>query len=105
MLNGAKLNTMPRTIPKRVLLMPGAVEQRKILAAAKADPDGQPLTKAQLKAMKPLAAVRGRPRLEQPKTLVSVRYSAQVLDYFRSTGQGWQSRMDQVLLEYVSRQR
>jgi uncharacterized protein (DUF4415 family) len=35
---------------------------------------------------------------------VSVRYSPEVLSYFRSTGEGWQSRMDGVLQEYVSKQ-
>lgn len=35
--------------------------------------------------------------------LVSVRYSPEVLAYFRSTGEGWQSRMDSVLREYVSK--
>ena len=37
------------------------------------------------------------------KKLVSVRYSPEVLEYFKSTGVGWQSRMDSVLKDYVSR--
>jgi uncharacterized protein (DUF4415 family) len=41
--------------------------------------------------------------LESPKVLLSVRYSAEVVEYFRSTGEGWQSRMDGVLREYVAR--
>jgi uncharacterized protein (DUF4415 family) len=35
---------------------------------------------------------------------LSVRYSPEVIEYFRSTGDGWQSRMDGVLLKYVARQ-
>lgn len=27
----------------------------------------------------------------------------EVLEYFKSTGEGWQARMDGVLLEYVAR--
>ena len=84
--------------------MPTPAENAKILAAAKADPDAQPLTKKQLAAMVPLKSVRGRPKSETKKLLVSVRYSPEVIAYFRSTGDGWQGRMDGVLSEYVNKQ-
>ena len=83
--------------------MPSAAENAKILAAAKADPDAQPLTKKQLAAMVPLKSVRGRPKAENKKLLVSVRYSPEVITYFRSTGDGWQGRMDGVLSDYVNK--
>ena len=86
--------------------MPTAAEDRKIIAAAKLDPDAKPLTKAQLAKMVPLrsvAGLRGRPKLENKKVLLSVRYSPQVVAYFKSTGDGWQSQMDRVLAEYVAR--
>jgi uncharacterized protein (DUF4415 family) len=95
---------MSKTPRKRALVMPSVEENRKIVAAAKADPDAKPLTKAQMKAMVPLKTLRGRPRSANPKQLVSVRYSPEVLAYFRSTGEGWQGRMDGVLKEYVSKQ-
>ena len=95
---------MSKTTPKRVLRMPSAEENAKIVAAAKADPDARPLTKKQLEAMVPLKSLRGRPPLDSKKMLVSVRYSPEVLAYFRSTGEGWQSRMDGVLREYVTKQ-
>lgn len=44
----------------------------------------------------------GRPKLASSKVLLSVRYSQEVVEYFRSTGEGWQSRMDGVLREYVA---
>ncbi len=89
---------------KRVsIAIPTAAEERAITAAAKADADAQPLTPKQLKAMIPMKALRGRPKSENTKKLVSVRYSPEVLEYFRSTGEGWQSRMDKVLCQYVSR--
>ena len=94
---------MSRTTPKRTLLMPSAEENSKIVAAAKADPDARPLTKKQLQTMVPLKSIRGRPPLENKKALVSLRYSPEVIEYFRSTGEGWQSRMDGVLREYVSK--
>ena len=86
------------------VVMPTVQEDRAINVAAKADPDAQPLTPKQLKAMVPLRALRGRPKSASPKQLVSVRYSPEVLAYFKSTGEGWQSRMDSVLRQYVTRQ-
>ena len=46
---------------------------------------------------------RGRPKLASSKALLSVRYSPEVVTYFRQTGEGWQSRMDAVLREYIQR--
>ena len=83
--------------------MPTVKEDKAITAAAKSDPDAQPLTPKQLQAMVPMRAVRGRPKSENKKLLVSVRYSPQVVAYFKSTGEGWQSRMDDVLQKYVAR--
>ena len=85
------------------IVMPTAREDKAITAAAKADRDAQPLTLKQLKSMVPMRALRGRPKSERTKQLVSVRYSREVLAYFKSTGEGWQSRMDRVLREYVMR--
>jgi len=79
-------------------------EDKAITAAARSDPDAQPLTPTQLKAMVPLRALRGRPKSENKKLLVSVRYSPEVIEFFKSTGDGWQSRMDGVLLNYITRQ-
>ncbi len=38
------------------------------------------------------------------KQLVSVRYSAEVLEFFRSGGEGWQTRMDDALKQWVAAQ-
>ena len=92
-------------VPKSpTIRMPSTAEDRAITAAAKADPDAQPLTAKQLKAMVPMRMLRGRPKSGSAKQLVSVRYSQEVLAYFKSTGEGWQSRMDGVLRAYVTRQ-
>lgn len=89
---------------KRFVRLPTSVEDRAITKAAKADPDAQPLTPKQLKSMVPVRALRGRPKSEKKKLLVSIRYSPEVVAYFKSTGEGWQSRMDGVLRQYVVRQ-
>jgi uncharacterized protein (DUF4415 family) len=91
-------------ISKRLTVaMPTLQEDKAITVAAKADPDAQPLTPKQLKSMIPMRALRGRPKSANTKQLVSVRYSPEVLAYFKSTGEGWQSRMDSVLRDYVTR--
>ena len=94
---------MSKISKRRPIAMPTLQEDKAITAAAKADPDARPLSPKQLKAMVPLRALRGRPRSGSAKQLVSVRYSPEVLAYFKSTGEGWQSRMDGVLREYVTR--
>lgn len=81
--------------------MPTRRENAKIVAAAKADPDAQPMTSAQLNAIVPLVTARGRPKSDNKKLLLSVRYSAEVVEFFRATGEGWQARMDGVLRQYV----
>ena len=91
---------MSKVSKRPVVRMPTAAEDKVITAAAKSDPDAQPLTPTQLKVMVPL---RGRPKSENKKLLVSVRYSPEVVAYFKSTGEGWQSRMDSVLRQYVAR--
>ena len=83
--------------------MPTAEEDKVITAAARNDPDAQPLTPKQLKAMVPITSVRGRPKSANKKLLVSVRYSPEVITYFKATGEGWQSLMDSVLRRYVAR--
>ena len=35
----------------------------------------------------------GRPRVENPKTLISIRLPEDVIQKWRSTGPGWQTRM------------
>jgi uncharacterized protein (DUF4415 family) len=45
----------------------------------------------------------GRPRSASSKVLLLVRYSREVVDFFRATGDGWQSRMDSALKEYIAR--
>ena len=50
-------------------------------------------------------AFKGIPPIgRENKRLVSIRYSPRVIDYFKSTGKGWQARMDAVLAAFVDRQ-
>ena len=94
---------MSKTSKRPQIVMPTPEEDAAIVAAALSDPDAQPLTDEQLAAMVPLRSLRGRPKLESKKLLLSVRYSPEVVAFFKATGEGWQSRMDGVLKDYVAR--
>lgn len=43
------------------------------------------------------ALKRGRPRLERPKVQVTLRLDADVVEAFRASGSGWQSRINDAL--------
>ncbi|MDP1928245.1 MAG: BrnA antitoxin family protein [Thiobacillus sp.] len=96
---------MSKVVKRPAAAMPTVEEDKAITAAARSDPDAQPLTPKQLKGMVPLRTLRGRPKSDNKKLLVSVRYSPEVVAYFKSTGEGWQSRMDEALREYVEQHR
>jgi uncharacterized protein (DUF4415 family) len=46
---------------------------------------------------------RGRPPLDAPKRLVSLRLDQDVIDRFRATGRGWQSRINTVLRDHLNK--
>ena len=42
-----------------------------------------------------------RPQKEPTKTKVTIRLSPRVVEHFKSRGKGWQTRINEALLEYV----
>ena len=75
-------------------------------AAAWADPDDAPeLTDAFFEAADEYAGDklvhRGRPRAASPKLALTVRYDAEVIEAFKSTGKGWQTRMNAALKDWL----
>jgi len=48
-----------------------------------------------------LRRARG-PAPKPRKTQLTVRYSPEVVTYFRATGKGWQARMDAALKEWIA---
>ena len=50
----------------------------------------------------PKRKIGERGKQKQPtKILVTLRYSHEVVNYFKSTGSGWQTRVDQALKEWI----
>lgn len=78
------------------------------------DPDNPTWTKADFERARPGSEVlppevleafgrrRGRPKSTAPKQQVTLRLSASVIEHFKNTGPGWQSRIDEVLRKAVS---
>ncbi len=44
----------------------------------------------------------GRPKSLNPKVATSIRYDPYIIEYFKATGKGWQTRMNDVLAKYVA---
>lgn len=44
---------------------------------------------------------RGRPRTDSPKVALTVRYDAEVVEAFKATGKGWQTRMNAALKDWL----
>jgi uncharacterized protein (DUF4415 family) len=85
----------------RPLTLEEEEEDRRITAAAESDPDNPPLTDEQLANMVPYHTIFGRPKKENPKRLVSIRFSPEVIAHFRATGPGWQTRIDEALKAHI----
>jgi uncharacterized protein (DUF4415 family) len=45
---------------------------------------------------------RGRPRATHPKERINIRLSQEVVEYFKSAGDGWQTRIDAALRQFIT---
>ncbi|WP_250528829.1 BrnA antitoxin family protein [Caballeronia sp. ATUFL_F1_KS4A] len=98
---------MPNTIRTRsgrVLELPPPEEDKAINRGIAADPDTYEVSDEQFKKMK-RRGERGRPRLESPKLLLSVRYDADIVEAFKASGDGWQTRINDTLREWLKTHR
>jgi uncharacterized protein (DUF4415 family) len=82
----------------RKILLNTPEEDAQITAAAMTDPDNLPLTDTELSQFKP---VRGRPLGSGKKAQVTLRLDAQILEKFKATGSGWQTRINDALLDWA----
>jgi len=89
---------MPKLKPET--LIPTAEEDIAITAAAMDDPDARLFTDEEWADVKPVRG-RGRPVQIVTKTPISIRLDVRVLDAFKATGEGWQTRMNDAPTEWA----
>ncbi len=80
--------------------LPTANEDAAITTAALADPDAVPFTDAEWEQVKPLAR-RGRPLGSGTKIQVTLRLDVEIVEKFRASGDGWQTRINEALKSWV----
>lgn len=96
---------------KKNTVLPSPAEDAEIIRQAAED--GTLLSDQQLSEMKPLGhfpklaslVKRGRPVLDNPKRSVNIRLSPDVLESFKATGRGWQTRIDNALKDWLKEHR
>lgn len=77
--------------------MPTETEDTAINAGIAADPDTYELSKTEFKQLKRV----GRPKSASPKVALTVRYDADIIDAFKAGGDGWQTRMNHALRDWL----
>ena len=82
---------------KSGIIIPTDEEDIAINIGIESDPDTYELSGMEFSKLRPV----GRPLAEVTKDKITIRLSREVTEYFRATGKGWQTRVDQILLEYV----
>lgn len=82
-------------------IVPTPEEDAAIGAGIAADPDTYELSQAEFKQLKRV----GRPCSESPKVALTVRYDADIIDAFKSGGEGWQTRMNNALRDWLRHHR
>ncbi len=87
-----------KTKTGRTLILPTPEEDAQITAAALTDPDNLPLTDAELSQFK---RGRGRPIGSGKKEQVTLRLDTELLEQFRATGNGWQTRINDALRDWA----
>ena len=90
-----------KTRTGRVLAFPTPEEDAAIIVAAQSDPDCPPMTDDDFKRMKPMRG-RGRPVGRGTKEQLIVRFDADVIQAFKRSGDGWQTRMNNVLRDWLA---
>ncbi len=103
----------------KALHVPTLKEDEEIQRGIDADPETRELTEDEFAKARPASEVlpevvaaqkagtlkrrRGErgPQKAPTKCLLSIRFSRDVIEYFRATGPGWQTRMDEALKEWI----
>lgn len=107
---------MPKLKPGTIL--PTPVEDAKIEKQIRQDSQNPEWTKKDFAKARPASEVlpgivgkeaaeqllksRGRPKSDITKERINIRLSPEVVDYFKASGRGWQTRIDAALRQFIS---
>ena len=103
---------------KRKIKIPSAAEDAAINVGITADPDNPEWRPVDFARAEPAAKVlprlfgkvdaaemlkpkRGRPISASPKAHVNIRLDSDIVEQFRATGRGWQTRLNAALKEWL----
>jgi uncharacterized protein (DUF4415 family) len=103
---------------KNKIIMPTEAEDAKINVGIVADPATFELNDVEFQRMRPAAEVlpeifgatiaaeilkpkAGRPRKGNPKVFTGIRLDVEVVDAFKATGKGWQTRINDALKDWL----
>lgn len=84
------------------IIIPTPEEDSAITAAALLDRDNPPLSDGEMAQFKPARRPRGRPTQEAIKVPTTMRLDSVVVDSFKVTGEGWQTRVNAALRDYLA---
>ncbi len=106
---------MPKLKPGPII--PSHDEAAAINAGIAADPDARELDNEWHKGAKPASEAfapetyaalvamkrpRGRPKADETKVFTAIRLDADLLETFKATGKGWQTRVNAALRQYIA---
>ncbi|MFB1490684.1 MULTISPECIES: BrnA antitoxin family protein [unclassified Thiocapsa] len=81
----------------RIFDLPSPEEEARIRTGIAADPDTYELSDEEIAQLRPKAEVR--------KVSTHIRFDADVLEAMKATGPGWQTRINEIVREYVEAHR
>jgi len=85
-----------KTHAGRTVHIPTKEEDARINAGIASDEDTHELGATEFKHLR-----RGRPVAVTTKERITIRLSPEVVEHFRESGAGWQTRMDKALQEWI----
>jgi len=107
-----------KTRSGREVILPTPEEDAAINAGIAADPDNPEWSAEDFARARPASEMlpqifgekvaqemlkpRGRPRAEFPKERINIRLSHEVVEHFKSAGDGWQTRIDSALRQFIA---
>jgi uncharacterized protein (DUF4415 family) len=106
-MNGSNKKTVNEMTRSEVIAAVRAIPKSEDFVWDGEDEDDRPLTREEMRAGIEAARKRGRPVgsvKAAPKVQTAIRFDPDVLAALKATGRGWQTRVNDVMREWVAKQ-